>query len=187
MIEKVSLFAGAAATRLGAIAVLWVVVIVAAYAMARWCIRQHIAWQKVVQWVSLAMGTVFIGTALLYIFPQEITVPVTRIFVPFLICAVALHSLLLSIDRYMRHKHSEGIIPTRLVVAIFIIYLLALLFALALAKVATLAALINVSSIAVSYLTRIALVSLLVLEIFGGRCKDQSENDSSTTDYTRRW
>lgn len=187
MMEKVSIFAGTAATRLGAIAVLWFVVVVAAYAMARWCIRQHVPWQKVVQWVSLAMGTVFISTAVLYFFPKEIIVPVTKIFVPYLICAAALHALLLGIDRYMRHKHGEGIIPTRLVVATFIVYLLALLFALALAKVTRLAALINVSDIAVNYLTRIAILSLLALEVVGGRCKDQSEDDTMTKDYTRRW
>lgn len=190
MIQKFTALAEAAAVNLGAIALLWALFIATGYVMARWCFEQPIAWQKIIKWVSIAMGIVFICTVLMYILPEYATIPLTKVFVPYLICAIALHSFLLAVDRYMRHRHGEGIIQTRLVVAIITIYVVAILASLGMLKLHV-ASLIELSDIAVGYLTRTSIVALLVLEVIGGRCKEKSEGaDSATTStssYSSRW
>jgi hypothetical protein len=188
MFEKVTDFLGVAAMNLGAVAVLWVLLTVSGYAIARWCIKQEISWQRVVRWISVAMAIVFGSVALLYILPPALTAPMTKVLVPNLICAAALHALLLAIDRYMRHRYGDGIIQTRLVVAIIVIYVVAILGSIALMKLNYLT-IMQLSDIATGYLTRTAIMGLLALEILGGRCKDtQEDGSSSNSNYgSRRW
>ena len=189
MLEKVTEFLGVAAMNLGAILFLWVLLVVSGYAVARWCIKQTVSWKRVVCWISAVMGVVFGSVALLYILPPTLTAPISKVLIPNLICAAALHALLLAVDRYMRHRYGEGIIPTRLVVAIIIIYVSAILWSLALLKLNYIS-LMNLSDITTGYLTRTAIIGLLVLEIVGGRCKDSQEDDTSVStsgNYGRRW
>lgn len=186
MIDKVIQFMGAAAVNLGAIALLWVLLVVSGYVIARWCIRQEVSWQRVVRWISLAMAIVFGAVAFLYALPVKITAPLTEVLVPNLVCAAALHALMLAVDRYMLHRYGEGIIPTRLVLAIIIIYVVAILGSVALIKINYLP-LMHLSEIATGYLTRTAIVGLLVLEILGGRCKDTENEKASSFSSARRW
>src|SRR3989338_8720882 len=99
MLEKVSHFFGPAVIHLGAVGVLWMVLVFAGYAIARLCIKQEVAWQKVVTWISTAMIIVFCGIVLLYLLPKSFTIPFASVVIPNLVCAVALHALLLSVDR----------------------------------------------------------------------------------------
>ena len=188
MLEKVTQFMGAAALHLGAIALLWVLLIVSGYTIARWCIKQEISWQRVVRWISVAMGAVFIVVALLYALPLTITAPITQVLVPNLVCAAALHALLLAVDRYMLHRYGDGIIATRLVLGIIIIYIIAVLGSIALIKFNSLTVM-HLSQIVTGYLTRTAIIGLLILEILGGRCKDsQNSKATSGSSYNaRKW
>lgn len=185
MFERLSNFFELAALHLGAVAVLWVLLVLSGFVIAKWCIKQEISWQRVVRWISVAMALVFGAVAVLYLLPPEWTSPLTKVFVPNMIAAAALHALLLAIDRYMRHRHGEGIIQTRLVVAIIGVYTIAVLFSLVIIKLNYLT-LMELSSIATGYLTRTAIVGLLAMEILGGRCKD-SQTESSSTYTSSRW
>ncbi len=184
MFERIADFFGVAAMHLGAVAVLWLLLTISGFAIARWCIKQEISWQRVVRWISVGMAVVFGSVALLYILPAHMTAPLTQVLVPNLVCAAALHALLLAIDRYMLHRYGDGIIPTRLVVALVTVYTVALLWSLAVIKLNYLPVM-ELSSIAVGYLTRTAIMGLLALEILGGRCKDTQIESASYG--ARRW
>lgn len=164
----------AAAIHLSAVALLWVLLSIAGYAIARWCIKREIRWQKVVRWITAAMVLVFCSVLALYLIPERFTSSLTDVLVPNVVCAAALHALLLAVDRYMRHRFSEGIIPTRLVVAIILIYGLIGAASVTLIKL-SFVPLIQVVDITIGYLTRIAVLGLLFVEILAGRCKDQKE------------
>jgi hypothetical protein len=187
MFEQVKDVMEQSALHLGAIAFLWLFLVVAGFVITRWCIKQEISWQGVIRWISIIMSIVFALVVLMYLLPQRFSVPITKVLVPNLICAIVLHALLLSVDRYMRHRYSEGIIQTRLVLAIITIYICSISASVGLIKIHYLT-LMRFSDILIGYLTRIALLGLLILEVLAGRCKDRSTQEAITNDtYTQRW
>lgn len=195
MLVKFQSFVSGAMLHVGALVALWVLLVVASYGMAHWCFKKDIAWKKIIQWISVGMGIVLGAILALDFLPVRISAPLTKVIIPYLICAAALHSFLLAVDRYMRHKHSEGIIQTRLVVAVITVYVVSILLSLLVLKLNYLSVM-TLSDIGVGYLTRIAIIGLLVLEILGGRCKDNQdfddvpngpEEEPSEELYTSRW
>lgn len=179
MLEKVADFFGIAALYLAAVVLLWVLLIVSGYALTRWCVKYSIAWSSVVKWITGAMLIVFVSTVTLSLLPPHLAVPITKVIIPSLVCAAALHALLLSTDRYMRHKYGEGIMPTRLVVAIILVYTMMILGSVGLIKLDYLPVM-KLFAITIGYLTRISIIGLLVLEIWSGRCKEQKDDDNSS-------
>lgn len=187
MIDKLKLVIEQSAIYLGAVALLWFFLSIAGFAITRWCIKQEISWHRVIKWISMGMVTIFCSVVVIDFLPQTIGLAITQVVVPNIMCAAALHALLLSVDRYMRHKYEQGIIQTRLVVAIMLIYIAAGLFSVAVIKLQYLFVM-RLSDIAVGYLTRTALIALLILEILAGRCKEEEKNEIvASDDYTGRW
>jgi hypothetical protein len=186
MVANLGAFAQAAATHLIALSILWGVLVASSYVMVHWCLKKNMEWVRAAQYISVAMGLVFLCVVALYLLPEAWTVPLTKVIVPRLVCAAVLHSLILAVDRYMRHRYADGIIPTRLVVSIIGIYAISLLGSFLLLKINNLL-LIEISDIATDYLTKGAIVGLLFLEVIGGRCKDQPDEGSGEVDYTKRW
>lgn len=175
------------ALHLGAIVFLWAFLVIAGFVITKWCMKKEISWRRVIRWISIIMSTVFALVVLMYLVPQRFSLPITKVLVPNLICAVVLHALLLSVDRYMRHRYSEGIIQTRLVLALITIYIFSILVSVGLIKIHYLP-LMRFSDILIGYLTRIAVLGLLILEILAGRCKDRSIKEVEADDiYTQRW
>ena len=195
MLVKLQGLMSDAMLNLGALVVVWVLLVVASYGITRWCLKKDIAWEKIIQWITIGIGIVFGAIAVLDFVPVRISAPLTKVIIPYLICAAALHSFLLAVDRYMRHKYSEGIIQTRLVVAVITVYVVSILLSLLVLKLNYLSVM-TLSDIGVGYLTRIAIIGLLALEILGGRCKDNQDVDNvpnipeeepSEESYTSRW
>jgi len=189
MIKKLGVFAQALTTQFIALGIIWAFLVGVSYVMLRWCFKQDIPWTKAVHWITGAMIVVLVGMGALYVLPLSITAPISQVIIPRLVCAMALHSMLLAIDRYMIHRYGEGIIPTRLVLSIILVYTVSILGAIALIKIQN-KFLIDVAEIVVDYLTKGAIAGLLFLEIFGGRCKEKSSDDASngsSNSYSGRW
>lgn len=186
MVGKLGAFFQALATHLIALAVVWVLLVGVSYVMLRWCFQRQIPWVRAAHWITGAMGVVLGGMGVLYALPLSLTLPISTVIIPHGICAMALHSLLLAVDRYMRHRFGEGIIQTRLVLFIITIYAVTILGAIVLIKVNN-SFLSTISSLVFDYLTRGAIMGLLVLEIWGGRCKEPSDESTSGSFMSKRW
>lgn len=187
MVDRLKLVMEQSAIYLGAVALLWFFLVIAGITIAKWCIKEELSWQRVVEWISAGMALFFFSVLIIDFLPQSIGLALTQVIIPNIMCAAALHALLLSVDRYMRHKYGQGIIQTRLVVVIMLIYIITGLFSVGIIKLQY-PFFMRLSDIAVGYLTRTALVVLLILEILAGRCKEEEKNEViASDDYTGRW
>jgi len=188
MVKNLGEIAQALAAQLIALGVVWTLLVVTSWIMFKWCFKREISWTRAAHWITGVMGVVLVGMGIQYALPQTLTAPIAQVVIPHIVCAMALHGLLLAVDRYMRHRDGEGIISTRLVLSILLIYVFSILGAVGLIKIHTIF-LTDVAEIVVDYLTTGAIVGLLVLEILGGRCKDQTQNlnENSSNNYSNNW
>lgn len=194
MLVKIQGFMSEAMLHFGALVVLWVLLVAASYGVSHWCVKSELGWRKIIKWITVGMGIVCGGMIVLHFLPVSLGIPLTKVVIPYVVCAAALHGFLLAVDRYIRHKYADGMIQTRLVVAVITVYVVAISLALLVLKIPY-ASVMTLSDICIGYLTRIAIFGLLVLEILGGRCKESALPERSESDateepidsYSSRW
>lgn len=175
MVKNVGAFAQALATQLIALGMVWMLLVAVSWMLLRFCFNKEVSWASTARWISGSMVFMAVAMGSLYILPESLTDPINKVLVPCSICAIAIHSLLLVFDRYVRHKYGQGFVQTRLILLIVLVYVLAIVTAIGLIKIHN-SFLIDVFYMTVDYLTKGAIVALLLLEVLSGRCKDQPQN-----------
>ncbi|NBQ17706.1 hypothetical protein EBU24_05305 [bacterium] len=176
-----SIFSGETLMVLGEYAVslisIWAVTVASGYGLIRWGFSEQISLQKAGKWVTAIIGSFGLLLMLLCLLPTVFHELLTDLLLPRLMCAASLHLFLLSLDRFIRHRHGgQGMIATRLVVAIIMVYVVLLIGALIVLKTSS-EFLLRIAQLNSTYLMRGALLSTLFLEIYGGRCKAHNSQE----------
>lgn len=155
---------------------IWSVAVIGSYGLIRWGFTIPISLKKTVKWLSIIIGAFGLFLIGLCIVPYHWESVLTNLIVPRLICAVSLHLFLLSLDRFIRHRHGgQGMIPTRLVVAIIMVYVVSVVAILAVLSTSS-EFILRIAAFNSTYIMRGALLSTLFLEIYGGRCKEHKNS-----------
>lgn len=156
---------------------IWVVVMAGGYGLIRWGFSEQISLQKAVKWVTVFIGSFGVLLIILCLLPIHFHEILTNLILPRLMCAASLHLFLLSLDRFIRHRRGgQGMMPTRLVVAIILVYVVSLIGALIVLKTSS-EFLLRIAQLNSTYLMRGSLLSTLFLEIYGGRCKAHKDSE----------
>ena len=156
---------------------IWAVAIAGGYGLIRWGFSQEISLQKAAKWVTAVTGSFGLLLILLCLLPAHFHEILTNLILPRLMCAASLHLFLLSLDRFIRHRRGgQGMMPTRLVVAIILVYVVSLIGALIVLKTSN-EFLLGIAQLNSMYLMRGSLLSTLFLEIYGGRCKAHKDSE----------
>ncbi len=160
------------------LAYIWAICLIGSYSIIRWGFDETISFHKALRWVSGVIGTLVVLVGILYLLPLSWRIFIKDLFIPRLLCASALHLFLLSLDRFIRHrKGTQGMKPTRLVVAIFLVYLFSMTGVLLITYGGLSEFLCTISLLTSSYLVSGALLATLFLEIYGGRCKNHKNHE----------
>lgn len=141
----------------------WAAVVLVAYFMVRWCFNENFSWKKVMTWVSYITAVLF-AFALGYYFLPVSWQDFFGVIINHFICAAAVHALFLRSDDYLLHKHNKGIPKAKLYFGITFVYLLMALDTLVVIKLNS-HVIAQIAQVAVTYLTRGAILMCLVLEI----------------------
>jgi hypothetical protein len=150
-------------TELTAIAVGWAAALCIAYFMVRWCFDGEFSYKKAFQWIMY----VFVGIALMVVvycfLPQRIQ-DIFNIVANHLMCGAAVHVLLLRADKYLEHQNGIGVAKPKLYLGTVVLYVLMALngfFVLSFNSHFV----VEIAQVAVTYLTRGAILMTLILEI----------------------
>lgn len=157
---------------------IWSVAVIGSYGLISWGFNVSISFEKIIKWLSIIIGVFGLSLIGLSFFPENWQIIFTNLIVPRLICAFSLHLFLLSLDRFIKHRRSgKGMIPTRLVVAIIMVYIISTLEVLAVLGMSNEFAL-KIAAFNSIYIMRGSLLGSLFLEIYGGRCREHNQSDA---------
>ena len=158
---------------------MWGITIVGSYGLIHWGFNQNISFKKVIKWISMIIGAFGLLLIGLYFVPHAWQEILTNVIIVHLMCAVSLHLFLLSLDRFLKHRYNgQGMIATRLVVAIIMMYIISTITILVVLHLSS-QFLLRIIAFNNTYIMRSALLSTLFLEIYGGRCKEHNQSGTS--------
>lgn len=150
-------------TELAAIAVGWMAALVIAYCMVRWCFDGEFSYKKAFQWIMY----VFVGIACMvigYFFLPQRMQDIFNVIANHLMCGAAIHVLLLRADRYLVHQHGVGVAKTKLYLGTIALYVIMALNGFLVLRFNS-HFVVEIAQVAVTYLTRGAILMTLILEI----------------------
>lgn len=156
----------------------WFSVLLVTYFAVRWFSDQGLSLQKVSAWAF----SIFIGialTVLMYYFVPERYQDMFNVIAHQLACAAMVHLLLLRLDAYLRFKNHMFLSDFKLYGSVALLYFLMGLNSLVVIKLNS-HILVEISQIAISYITRASILLCLIVEIkmrYAPVQKDQSVHD----------
>ncbi len=150
-------------TELTAIAAGWAAALVIAYFMVRWCFDGEFSYKKAFEWIMY----VFVGITLMviaYCFLPERVQDIFNIVANHLMCGAAVHVLLLRADKYLIHQNGCGVPKAKLYLGTLGLYTIMALNAFLVLRFNS-HFVVEIAQVAVTYLTRGAILMTLILEI----------------------
>jgi hypothetical protein len=179
VVEKIIHFFGHMALHVSALFLVCLFLVVIIYAITRLCAQQPVIFH--LTWITVTMAGLCAVVALFNLLPIQFQFIVARIIIPQLLCAILLHTVILALNRFMNQCIGHGMIPTRIVLLITIIYIFFMTLSLVLIYCQH-AFMTQLFNLVTNYLTKIGLVALLVFEVLAGRCKRSTLGQSGYSD-----
>jgi len=156
----------------------WSSVVAVSYLMIRWCFDIEMSWRRAGIWAAWTFTGILSSIAMYYLLPQRMQ-DVFNVLFDHLICGAVLHILLLRVDDYLTITYGKGIARTKLYLGIVIIYGLMILDGLLVIQMDS-HVIVNIADMAISYLTRGAILMCLALEI---KLRNQPKQEPSVPNY----
>ncbi len=100
----------------------WAFLAVASYVCAVWCFSYHVVWHQTVRWVSALIGGFALSVGLLYLINANVAQAITTIIVPAFVCVIALHTLLISLRRYLMERAPSQLHTVRFYTTLALLY-----------------------------------------------------------------
>lgn len=149
--------------QLSAIFVSWFSVLLVTYFAVRWFCYQGMSWQKVSSWVFSIFIGIILTIVMYYIVPERYQ-DMFNVIAHQLACAAIVHLLLLRIDAYVRLTSVVFISDIKLYGAIITLYFLMGFNSLVIIILDS-HTIVELSHLAISYITRASILLCLVLEM----------------------
>lgn len=156
----------------------WICVVAVSYLTVRWCFEYEMSWRRMAIWAAWTMAGILSSIGMYYLLPQRIQ-DVFNVLFDHLICGAALQILLLRVDDYLMTLYGKGISRSKLYLGILIIYGLMILDGLLVIQMNS-HVIVNIADMAISYLTRAAILMCLVLEL---KLRNQPKLESSLHNF----